>query len=153
MSHSVTRRPLTSAQYSRDATSLSKKITFLLHRIVNEDSPDDDDVLVSHRAAQQVHAKLREVQALFACMKHELHGNRFWRYHSQVSPSLQEYIEALSFAHYLEHGSLISLDQVQRSLGDEDGVVRMEATVAHLLMNKRVTVFSCACGRLPAGFV
>jgi len=35
---------------------------------------------------------------------------------------LQEYIEALSFAHYLEFRALISYEEVQKSLSDEDGV-------------------------------
>lgn len=43
-------------------------------------------------------------------------------YQRQVSPGLQEYIEALSFAHYLQNGNLISYEQVQASLCGADGV-------------------------------
>lgn len=36
------------------------------------------------------------------------------------------YIEALGFAHYLEHGTLVSYQEVQLSLSDENGIpVRM----------------------------
>jgi hypothetical protein len=36
------------------------------------------------------------------------------------------YIEALSFAHYLERGTLVPYDEVQLSLSDENGIpVRM----------------------------
>ncbi|TFY50959.1 hypothetical protein EVG20_g11234 [Dentipellis fragilis] len=51
----------------------------------------------------------------------ELAGDRFWHYQQNVSPGLQEYIEALSFAHYLEHRSLITYAAVQRSLSDDVG--------------------------------
>jgi hypothetical protein len=98
---------------------LSKKITFLLHRILTE---DDDDKNLAQRATQRAHVKLHEVQACYAQLKDELAGDRFWRYQRQVSPGLQEYIEALSLTHYLEHGTLVTFEQVQASLSDEDGV-------------------------------
>ncbi len=74
-------------------------------------------------AAKKGHQKLREIQQMYANIKDELAGDRFWRYQRQVSPGLQEYIEALSFAHYLEHKSLISFPQVQATLADADGVL------------------------------
>ena len=55
-------------------------------------------------------------------MRNEVAGDRFWRYQRNVSPGLQEYIEALSFAHYLEHQTLISYAEVQESLSDAYGV-------------------------------
>ena len=59
---------------------------------------------------------------MYAALKGELEGELFWRHQRQVSPGLQEYIEALSFAHYLEHGTLIKFEQVQDTLRDVDGV-------------------------------
>lgn len=105
---------------SRDVTNLSKKIIFLLHRILTDDSADDRTLAL--RAASRAKEKLREVQAMYAALKDELQGDRFWRYERQVSPGLQEYIEALSFTHYLEHGTLIKFEQVQDTLRDPDGV-------------------------------
>ncbi|KAJ7139786.1 Translin [Mycena epipterygia] len=104
---------------SRDVTNISKKAIFLLHRIVLEDSSDDRALAL--RAAASGREKLSEAHAIFATMRPELVGDRFWRYHRQVSPGLQEYIEALSFAHYVEHGSLIGYQQVQDVLCDHDG--------------------------------
>ncbi|KAJ6604306.1 Translin [Mycena vulgaris] len=104
---------------SRDVTNISKKAIFLLHRIVLEDSADDRALAL--RAAASGREKLAEAHPFFAAMRPELVGDRFWRYHRQVSPGLQEYIEALSFAHYVEHDSLISFQQVQDTLGDADG--------------------------------
>jgi hypothetical protein len=36
------------------------------------------------------------------------------------SPGLEEYIEGLSFLHYLEHKNLISLEEVQNTLSDPE---------------------------------
>ena len=92
----------------------------MLHRIVTEDSSDDRALALG--ATSRANEPLREVQAMYAALKGELEGERFWRHQRQVSPGLQEYIEALSFAHYLEHGTLIKLEQVQDTLRDADGV-------------------------------
>lgn len=112
-----------SHQASRDITNLAKKTIFLLHRLVQEDEGREaDDVTAGKKASQQAYTKLREIQDLYAKLRPELQGDRFWRYQRQVSPGLQEYIEALSFAHYLEHGSLITFEEVQRTLMDSEGV-------------------------------
>ncbi|KAI0670164.1 Translin [Trametes maxima] len=107
---------------SRDITNLSKKLIFLLHRTVTEDPTEFDDRVLGQRAAARARGKLIEIQSLFAALRDELVGDRFWRYQRNVSPGLQEYIEALSFAHYLEHKTLISYNQVQSTLTDRDGV-------------------------------
>ncbi|KAG6845631.1 hypothetical protein H0H87_005838, partial [Tephrocybe sp. NHM501043] len=106
----VTTRPCSLPQASRDVTTISKRTIFLLHRILGPAAPP---------AAREM---LQDVHRIYASLKHDLDGDRFWRYHRQVSPGLQEYIEALSFAHYLQHKSLISFDQVQRTLCGPDGV-------------------------------
>ncbi|KAF8640755.1 hypothetical protein AX17_000405 [Amanita inopinata Kibby_2008] len=101
---------------SRDVTSLSKKVIFLLHRTVVEAASHDAATL--KQAAQLGHEKLREVQDAYAVIHKELIGDHYWRHQRQVSPGLQEYIEALSFAHYLEHGTLVTFKQVQDTLTD-----------------------------------
>ncbi|KAJ7071524.1 Translin [Mycena amicta] len=100
-----------------NVTNISKKAIFLLHRIILEDSDDDR----GQRAAAKGREKLAEADLLFASMRPELTGDRFWRHQRQVSPGLQEYIEALSFAYYLEHGTLISYSETQAALSDGDG--------------------------------
>ena len=52
---------------------------------------------------------------------HELDGSRLWRYAHNISGGLQEYIEALSFFHYVEGGGLVSYEQVQANLSDDAG--------------------------------
>ncbi|KAH9947694.1 Translin [Amylocystis lapponica] len=108
---------------SRDVTNLSKKVIFLLHRVMTEDTTESSDTNLASRAAARAREKLRDVQALFAGMREDVTGDRFWRYQKNVSPGLQEYIEALSFTHYLEHRTLISYEEVQESLSDDDGIL------------------------------
>ncbi|KAI5124441.1 hypothetical protein M0805_008325 [Coniferiporia weirii] len=106
---------------SRDVTILSKRVIFLLHRLasdVDSAAAPDAQAALKDAVAQGRH-KLAEVQALFRGMRDDLADGLFWRYQSAVSPGLQEYIEALAFAHYLEHDALITFEQVQASLGDE----------------------------------
>ena len=92
---------------------------------MNEDEPNAKDTVDrarAVRAAAKGREKLKEVQNLLAAIRGEVEGDRFWRYQRNVSPGLQEYIEALSFAHYLETGKLVSFDEVQKTLSDEHGV-------------------------------
>ncbi|EDR15427.1 uncharacterized protein LACBIDRAFT_301742 [Laccaria bicolor S238N-H82] len=120
---------------SRDVTNLSKKTIFLLHRLMMEDSNISTvDNAPGKRAALRGREKLVEVQTIYAGLKQELEGDRFWRYQSQVSPGLQEYIEALGFAHYLEYGSLITFDQVQRTLADSQGIPYFPLTISDYLL-------------------
>lgn len=107
----------------RDVTNLAKKTIFLLHRTALEDSANtDNDVTPAKRAAKYGYESLKQVQAIFATLSVELQGDKFWRYQRQISPGLQEYIEALSFAYFLDHGSLITFDQVQATLSDPEGI-------------------------------
>lgn len=107
---------LTESKTSRDITNLSKKLIFLLHRL----STDETDL---QSLVNQSTKKLHEIQRLFAGQKTDLVGDRFWRYQRAVSPGLQEYIEALSFAYYLEHDMLITWQQTQDTLSDKFGLV------------------------------
>jgi len=97
-------------------------------------------------------------------MKPDLEGDQFWRYQRVISPGLQEYIEAISFAHYLAHDSLITWKDIQDHLSDKSGTpVRFLFYVSHRTsrLGKRwltITpfprlVFSSADRRLFAGRV
>lgn len=71
--------------------------------------------------AKIAHPKLVQIEGLFAEMGPDLEGDQFWRYQRVISPGLQEYIEAISFAHYLAHNSLITWRELQGRLSDESG--------------------------------
>ncbi|KAL1737952.1 Translin, partial [Schizophyllum fasciatum] len=115
---------------SRDVTNLSKKVIFLLHRLMTEDASD------ARKAARCGREKLKEVQDIYAGMAEdgEFEGERFWRYQNQVSPGLQEYIEALAYAHYLEYETLITFGEVQRTISKEDGTPYFPLTTSDYLL-------------------
>ncbi|KAJ4489585.1 Translin [Lentinula edodes] len=115
---------------SRDITNISKKTIFLLHRLALE----AQDASARADASKTGLKKLTEVQKLYADMKDELAGDQYWRYERQVSPGLQEYIEALSFAHFLEHGGLITYEQVQATLCGADGIAFFPLTISDYLL-------------------
>ncbi|KAF9056648.1 Translin [Panaeolus papilionaceus] len=118
---------------SRDITNTSKKVIFALHRTALE----EQDKLVQHPgrdAAIKAYESLREVQDIYEKLQSELQGDNFWRYERQVSPGLQEYIEALSFAHYLNHGTLITYDQVQQTLVDSHGTAYFPLTISDYIL-------------------
>ncbi|KIY67587.1 Translin [Cylindrobasidium torrendii FP15055 ss-10] len=106
---------------SRDITNISKKTIFLLHRIALSPPRDGDAESPEVSASKKGRANLVQVRDMYAKLKDDIAGDRFWRYEGQVSPGLQEYIEALSFAHFLEHGTLITSEDVQRTLLGDDG--------------------------------
>ncbi|KAF5374852.1 hypothetical protein D9758_000075 [Tetrapyrgos nigripes] len=150
--HSDRRERLIKA--SRDITNIAKKTIFLLHRVVLESENPFDDRSAFLKAAKQGKQKLTQVQETYASLSHELIGDRFWRYQRQVSPGLQEYIEALSFAHYLEHSTLITFQQVQDTLCNPDGTpVRLRValfTASCELMRFAISGFSRRGGRSNA---
>ena len=94
---------------------------FLLHRIMTENSEQSYRTL-SQRAAAVGREKLPEIKSIYVTIASELEGDKFWRYHKCISPGIQEFIEALSFLHYLDNGSLITFKETQRILSDEQGV-------------------------------
>ncbi|KAJ4476691.1 Translin [Lentinula aciculospora] len=115
---------------SRDITNISKRTIFLLHRRALE----AQDAPARVKASKTGLTKLGEVQRMYASMKDELDGDQFWRYQRQVSPGLQEYIEALSFAHFLENGNLVTYEQVQATLCGTDGVAYFPLTISDYLL-------------------
>ena len=53
---------------------------------------------------------------LFNAISPELHGSNAWRYQRQVSSCIQEFIEALSFWHYLETQTLLRYSEAQAQI-------------------------------------
>jgi len=107
---------------SRDITIHSKRVIFLLHRLAISDL-DDAGTREERKDYVEARKKLAEIQAIFRSLQPELQGERFWRHQNAISPGMQEYIEAVSFLHYLERGKMISYDGVLDSLRDEKGVL------------------------------
>ncbi|OAX80890.1 hypothetical protein ACJ72_04771 [Emergomyces africanus] len=95
---------------SRDITALSKKIIFSLHRVRALNKPLPKNI------AKDNQERLAQITALFASVLPDLAGIKAHRYHTQISPSIQEYIEAVTFQHYVETQRLMTLEGVAKSL-------------------------------------
>ncbi|KAL9630725.1 MAG: hypothetical protein Q9164_006273 [Protoblastenia rupestris] len=53
---------------------------------------------------------------LFNAISPDLHGSNAWRYQRQVSSGIQEFIEAMSFRHYLETQTLLRYSEAQAQI-------------------------------------
>jgi predicted translin family RNA/ssDNA-binding protein len=54
----------------------------------------------------------------FESIAPDLSGINAWRYQRQISGGIQEYMEAISFEHYLRHQTLITIQEASKSLPD-----------------------------------
>jgi predicted translin family RNA/ssDNA-binding protein len=86
---------------SRDITASSKKIIFTLQRVRNVGQPLPPFV---HKANAQYWDTIAKQYAHIAADLQALNAHRY----PQITGGNQEFIEALSFQHYLERQSLIS---------------------------------------------
>ncbi|KAL9599172.1 MAG: hypothetical protein Q9219_004040 [cf. Caloplaca sp. 3 TL-2023] len=95
---------------SRDITALSKKIIFSLQRVRQLKSP------VPPLIAKEIQVHYNKIKDLFTSVTPDLQGLNAWRYRWQISGGCQEYVEAISFQHYLETQKLITLPEAQTLL-------------------------------------
>ncbi|XP_063347642.1 translin-associated protein X isoform X2 [Pelmatolapia mariae] len=93
---------------SRDVTIESKRTIFLLHRVTTV--PDAEDVL------NEADIKLDGVRQKIGQIAEELKGEDIYQFHRAFTPGIQEYVEAVSFLHYIRHRCLISLEEINARL-------------------------------------
>ncbi|KAL8659483.1 MAG: hypothetical protein Q9202_007097 [Teloschistes flavicans] len=86
---------------SRDITALSKKIVRQLC------SPIPPPI------AKEIKTRYDSIRELFASIAPDLQESNGWRYQKQISGGCQEYVEAISFHHYLETQTLITRREAQ----------------------------------------
>ncbi|EAW10987.1 translin family protein [Aspergillus clavatus NRRL 1] len=111
---------------SRDITALSKKMCVILSasdvfleismhrycvRTINAPIPTP--------IAKETQTRFDQITTLFRSVIPDVTGLNSWRYQRQLSGAIQEFIEALSFHHYLQTQSLISLPEVAAQLPAE----------------------------------
>ncbi|KAK6538543.1 hypothetical protein TWF694_010122 [Orbilia ellipsospora] len=94
---------------SRDITAASKKIIFTLHRLRPSSLPLSD-TLSPHMTNEICDYESKIQHLLFSLLPdlQQLNGSRYWK---QISPGLQEYIEAVGFRHYLLTGNVITWEE------------------------------------------
>ncbi|XP_022324422.2 translin-associated protein X-like [Crassostrea virginica] len=94
---------------SRDVTIESKRVIFLMQR--NSGPNKCDEVL------EQAWQKIKDIQQQkFLPIAKELQGEDPYQFLRAYTAGLQEYIEAISFYHYLKSKTLVTLEQVQSDL-------------------------------------
>ncbi|SPO31496.1 uncharacterized protein UTRI_06626 [Ustilago trichophora] len=114
---------------SRDVTSLSKKVIFLLHRFDIHDFASETPSNKTRKLFSEAETKLEEIVALLRqaaaaeglgsiqTQQEQLDASTkrltSQRYERNIGGGLEEFIEAISFYHYLRTTRLISLSQIQ----------------------------------------
>lgn len=114
---------------SRDVTSLSKKVIFLLHRFDIKDFASPAPSSKTRSLFSEAESKLEEIVGLLRQaavteglgaietsgqqVPSSVYQLRAQRYERNIGGGLEEFIEAISFYHYLRTTQLISLRQIQ----------------------------------------
>ncbi|XP_016104741.1 translin-associated protein X-like [Sinocyclocheilus grahami] len=93
---------------SRDITIESKRTIFLLHRVTSV--PDVEEIL------NEADVKLDGVRQKIGQIAEELKGEDLHQFHRAFTPGIQEYVEAVSFHHFIRHRTLISLEEINARL-------------------------------------
>lgn len=93
---------------SRDITIESKRTIFLLHRVTSV--PDAEEIL------NEADTKLDAVRQKIGLIADELRGEDIYQFHKAFTPGIQEYVEAVSFQHFIRQRRLISLEEINARL-------------------------------------
>ena len=68
------------------------------------------------KIATETRERAAAIQKQFASIVTDLTGINAWRYQRQISGGIQEYMEAISFEHYLRHQTLITEEDSKKLL-------------------------------------
>ncbi|MBN3295051.1 TSNAX protein, partial [Amia calva] len=93
---------------SRDITIESKRTIFFLHRVTSV--PSVEELLAESEA------KLEGVRLKIKQIAEELKGEDLFQYHRAFTAGIQEYVEAVSFQHFIKERALISLEEINKKL-------------------------------------
>jgi predicted translin family RNA/ssDNA-binding protein len=102
----------------------SKRAIFTLHRGVNDGqggSREDQLRKVAETGFQSLHGIRKNL--VFQFTKEIFGESDYWLNQRSISPGLQEYIEAVSYAQYLSTGRLITHKEMLKWLSDDDGTL------------------------------
>lgn len=68
------------------------------------------------KIASESKEKYTAISTQFETIAPDLEGINAWRYQRQISGGIQEFMEAVSFEHYLKHQRLITLEEASKLL-------------------------------------
>ncbi|ORY19788.1 Translin [Clohesyomyces aquaticus] len=140
---------------SRDITAASKKIIFSLQRLRNIGQPLPPFVTKNNAQYWEI------IKERYKTISVDLQGLNTHRYASQITHGNQEFMEALTFQHYLEAQKLISYDESKAQMaalsGEADPVqLSIEDYILGIfdmtgeLMKFAITAMATS-GKLPEG--
>ncbi|KAM9316734.1 translin-associated protein X [Gastrophryne carolinensis] len=95
-------------KHSRDITTESKRTIFLLHRVISD--PNQGEVLT------EATKKLDAVREKIKQVAQELVDEDMYQYHRAFTSGIQEYVEAVTFQHFITSRSLLSLHDINSEL-------------------------------------
>ncbi|KAG8833332.1 hypothetical protein FRC17_010864 [Serendipita sp. 399] len=124
---------------SREITILSKRAIFLLHRIATSDQKQETPPYAGEGETQHaqsdsgdsvktVETKLQDIRKrLLKQLAVEVPSQTiYWQHQVEIksiTPGIQEYIEAVSYMHFIKTGRLIRYDEMKGWLSDHSGVL------------------------------
>ena len=110
---------------------------------------------VPDKVAKENAPRQSQISDLFASVSPDLQDTNAWRYQRQISGGVQEYMEAVSFQHYVETQRLITYEEAQAkisggvSLTEDDYILGLFDLVGELM---RFAITGMATnGVLPRG--
>ncbi|KAK7901946.1 hypothetical protein WMY93_018715 [Mugilogobius chulae] len=74
------------------------------------------DVSDSEAILNEADVKLDLVRQKIGLIADELRGEDIYQFHRAITPGIQEYVEAVSFQHFIRHRTLISLEEINARL-------------------------------------
>ncbi|KAF2402906.1 Translin [Trichodelitschia bisporula] len=95
---------------SRDITAASKKIIFSLQRVRTLNDPFPAQV------AKDTKKHYDTIRDRYSSISRDLQGINSFRYQFQITPGNQEFVEAITFQHYLSHQMLMTHEEAQKEL-------------------------------------
>ncbi|TVY19500.1 Translin-associated protein X [Lachnellula arida] len=140
---------------SRDITAASKKMHYIFppKSVTNRVRTLKSDIPA--KIASETAERYTAMQKQFSAIAPDLTGINAWRYQRQISGGIQEYMEAVSFEHYLRHQALITISEAAGTLqggieltGD-DYVLGLFDLVGELMRFAITTM--ATTGSLPGG--
>jgi predicted translin family RNA/ssDNA-binding protein len=84
--------------------------------VLNENRVRALNQQIPPKIASETQERTAAIQQNFNAIAPDLTGINAWRYQRQISSGLQEYMEALSFEHYVRHQKLITLEEAAATL-------------------------------------
>jgi predicted translin family RNA/ssDNA-binding protein len=105
------------------------------------------------KIATETQERFAAIAQIFASISRDLKGINVWRYQRQISPGIQEFMEAVSFEHYLRTQSLIRWEEASHAISEgivltsDDYVLGLFDLVGEL-MRFAITIMATS-GSLP----